>query len=392
MIPFLKTSLVPRPVGVLIMDMGSQTSLGCHNCSHRSSPPKLVTSLAVPVLPWKPGCPLAAQPGCLASPAASRGAAGGWREAAAPLLGAGPMPAPLTAFPLSFFTLGLTGVYGFGGPYGETVATGAYRAFRVAAAAGHSGAFSGNDSNRTSKFQGGNYTQNPFLRASGNGFLHFTVWSEAFLLPAVSSSLSELSSPARAAAVPSAPRSHRGPRHQLSRLETLLQTQDSPKTQREPLSPVLPNASLISWTWLECINSYFVKFGGSWQKQAPVERADFGVSADPFFAGIIVSVDTGVRLTYPPVCPLLISSTRRDNGNLLIPIPRSGWNFSIYLAVLSGLWAFILRANIPLMLPCVNNLAPVNNVRLKLKVLYRDVWTFLNVISNLVFSILMFED
>ncbi|KAJ7407383.1 Constitutive coactivator of PPAR-gamma-like protein 1 [Willisornis vidua] len=65
---------------------------------------------------------------------------------------------------------GFAGVYGFGGPYGETVATGAYRAFRVAAAAGHSGAFSGNDSNRTSKFQGGNYTQTPFLRASGNGF------------------------------------------------------------------------------------------------------------------------------------------------------------------------------------------------------------------------------
>ncbi|KAM7169839.1 constitutive coactivator of PPAR-gamma-like protein 1 isoform 2-T2 [Macrochelys suwanniensis] len=50
---------------------------------------------------------------------------------------------------------GFAGVYGFGGPYGETVATGAYRAFRVAAAAGHSGAFSGNDNNRTSKFQGG---------------------------------------------------------------------------------------------------------------------------------------------------------------------------------------------------------------------------------------------
>ncbi|KAJ6668367.1 hypothetical protein lerEdw1_015744 [Lerista edwardsae] len=50
---------------------------------------------------------------------------------------------------------GFAGVYGFGGPYGETVATGAYRAFRVAAAGGHSGAFSGNDSNRTSKFQGG---------------------------------------------------------------------------------------------------------------------------------------------------------------------------------------------------------------------------------------------
>ncbi|EMP38510.1 Constitutive coactivator of PPAR-gamma-like protein 1 [Chelonia mydas] len=49
---------------------------------------------------------------------------------------------------------GFSGVCGFGGPYGETVATGAYRAFRVAAAAGHSGAFSGNDNNRTSKFQG----------------------------------------------------------------------------------------------------------------------------------------------------------------------------------------------------------------------------------------------
>ncbi|KAH0630106.1 hypothetical protein JD844_012744 [Phrynosoma platyrhinos] len=50
---------------------------------------------------------------------------------------------------------GFAGVYGFGGPYGETVATNAYRAFRVAAAGGHSGGFSGNDSNRTSKFQGG---------------------------------------------------------------------------------------------------------------------------------------------------------------------------------------------------------------------------------------------
>ncbi|XP_076994781.1 constitutive coactivator of PPAR-gamma-like protein 1 isoform X2 [Tamandua tetradactyla] len=50
---------------------------------------------------------------------------------------------------------GFAGVCGFGGPYGETVATGAYRAFRVAAAAGHSGAFSGSDSGRTSKLQGG---------------------------------------------------------------------------------------------------------------------------------------------------------------------------------------------------------------------------------------------
>uniref|UniRef100_A0A8D0G8W3 Family with sequence similarity 120 member A n=1 Tax=Sphenodon punctatus TaxID=8508 RepID=A0A8D0G8W3_SPHPU len=50
---------------------------------------------------------------------------------------------------------GFAGVYGFGGPYGETVATGAYRAFRVTAAGGYSGALSGNDGNRTSKFQGG---------------------------------------------------------------------------------------------------------------------------------------------------------------------------------------------------------------------------------------------
>uniref|UniRef100_A0A5F8GF13 Family with sequence similarity 120 member A n=1 Tax=Monodelphis domestica TaxID=13616 RepID=A0A5F8GF13_MONDO len=50
---------------------------------------------------------------------------------------------------------GFAGVYGFGGPYGETVATGAYRAFRVAATAGHSAAFSGSDSSRTSKLQGG---------------------------------------------------------------------------------------------------------------------------------------------------------------------------------------------------------------------------------------------
>ncbi|KAK1334628.1 hypothetical protein QTO34_005635 [Cnephaeus nilssonii] len=52
---------------------------------------------------------------------------------------------------------GPTGVCGFGGPYGETVATGAYRAFRVATAAGHCGAFSGSDGSRTSKSQGGNY-------------------------------------------------------------------------------------------------------------------------------------------------------------------------------------------------------------------------------------------
>lgn len=122
-------------------------------------------------------------PSRAASPAGARLRKGGRRQQRL-CWGPSRMPGPLTAFPLSFFTLGLTGVYGFGGPYGETVATGAYRAFRVAAAAGHSGAFSGNDSNRTSKFQGGNYTQNPFLRASGNGFLHFTVWSEAFLLTA----------------------------------------------------------------------------------------------------------------------------------------------------------------------------------------------------------------
>ncbi|KAL7986066.1 hypothetical protein Chor_011232 [Crotalus horridus] len=50
---------------------------------------------------------------------------------------------------------GFTGFYGFGAPYGETVAAGAYRTFRVTATGGHSGAFSGSDGNRTSKFQGG---------------------------------------------------------------------------------------------------------------------------------------------------------------------------------------------------------------------------------------------
>ncbi|XP_040819136.1 constitutive coactivator of PPAR-gamma-like protein 1 isoform X3 [Ochotona curzoniae] len=49
---------------------------------------------------------------------------------------------------------GFAGVCGFGGPYGETVATGPYRAFRVAAS-GPCGAFSGSDSGRTSKAQGG---------------------------------------------------------------------------------------------------------------------------------------------------------------------------------------------------------------------------------------------
>lgn len=57
------------------------------------------------------------------------------------------------ASPISLH-LGPTGVCGFGGPYGETVATGAYRAFRVATAAGHCGAFSGTDGSRTSKPQG----------------------------------------------------------------------------------------------------------------------------------------------------------------------------------------------------------------------------------------------
>lgn len=64
-----------------------------------------------------------------------------------------------------FLHPGPTGVCGFGGPYGETVATGAYRAFRVATAAGHCGAFSGGDSSRTSKSQGGNYAM-PSPRAS----------------------------------------------------------------------------------------------------------------------------------------------------------------------------------------------------------------------------------
>lgn len=66
----------------------------------------------------------------------------------------------LTASPVSLH-LGPTGVCGFGGPYGETVATGAYRAFRVATAAGHCGAFSGTDGSRTSKSQGGNYAMPP---------------------------------------------------------------------------------------------------------------------------------------------------------------------------------------------------------------------------------------
>uniref|UniRef100_A0A8C3WZ59 Family with sequence similarity 120 member A n=1 Tax=Catagonus wagneri TaxID=51154 RepID=A0A8C3WZ59_9CETA len=79
-----------------------------------------------------------------------------------------PPPAALPFYPTSVYPRhfgpvppaqgrgrGFAGVCGFGGPYGETVATGAYRAFRVTAAAGHCGAFSGSDSSRTSKSQGG---------------------------------------------------------------------------------------------------------------------------------------------------------------------------------------------------------------------------------------------
>ncbi|XP_064435037.1 constitutive coactivator of PPAR-gamma-like protein 1 isoform X5 [Mirounga angustirostris] len=79
-----------------------------------------------------------------------------------------PPPAALPFYPASVYPRhfgpvppaqgrgrGFAGVCGFGGPYGETVATGAYRAFRVATAAGHCGAFSGGDSSRTSKSQGG---------------------------------------------------------------------------------------------------------------------------------------------------------------------------------------------------------------------------------------------
>uniref|UniRef100_A0A8C5Y0P3 Constitutive coactivator of PPAR-gamma-like protein 1 n=1 Tax=Microcebus murinus TaxID=30608 RepID=A0A8C5Y0P3_MICMU len=50
---------------------------------------------------------------------------------------------------------GFAGVCGFGGPYGEMVATGPYHAFWVPTASGHCGAFSGSDSSRTSKYQGG---------------------------------------------------------------------------------------------------------------------------------------------------------------------------------------------------------------------------------------------
>ncbi|EPY86655.1 hypothetical protein CB1_000303013 [Camelus ferus] len=79
-----------------------------------------------------------------------------------------PPPAALPFYPASVYPRhfgpippaqgrgrGFAGVCGFGGPYGDTVATGAYRAFRVATAAGHCGAFSGSDSSRTSKSQGG---------------------------------------------------------------------------------------------------------------------------------------------------------------------------------------------------------------------------------------------
>ncbi|KAK2493207.1 hypothetical protein MC885_019340, partial [Smutsia gigantea] len=78
-----------------------------------------------------------------------------------------PPPAALPFYPASMYPRhfgpvppaqsrgrGFAGVCGFGGPYGETVATGAYRAFRVATAAGHCGAFSGSDGGRTSKSQG----------------------------------------------------------------------------------------------------------------------------------------------------------------------------------------------------------------------------------------------
>lgn len=79
-----------------------------------------------------------------------------------------PPPAALPFYPTSVYPRhfgpvppaqgrgrGFAGVCGFGSPYGETVATGAYRAFRVATAAGHCGAFSGSGSSRTSKSQGG---------------------------------------------------------------------------------------------------------------------------------------------------------------------------------------------------------------------------------------------
>ncbi|XP_055283699.1 constitutive coactivator of PPAR-gamma-like protein 1 [Moschus berezovskii] len=79
-----------------------------------------------------------------------------------------PPPAALPFYPTSVYPRhfgpvppaqgrgrGFAGVCGFGSPYGETVATGAYRAFRVATATGHCGAFSGSDSSRTSKSQGG---------------------------------------------------------------------------------------------------------------------------------------------------------------------------------------------------------------------------------------------
>ncbi|OBS72568.1 hypothetical protein A6R68_12859 [Neotoma lepida] len=66
---------------------------------------------------------------------------------------------------------GFAGVCGFGGHYGETVATGPYRAFRVAAASGHCGAFSGSDSSRTSKSQGGNYYPHPSQTSACQHFL-----------------------------------------------------------------------------------------------------------------------------------------------------------------------------------------------------------------------------
>lgn len=90
-------------------------------------------------------------------------------EADGVVLPRGPPAAPLEPAPHGFSVSlhpGPTGVCGFGGPYGDTVATGAYRAFRAAAAAGHCGAFPGGDSGRTGKSQGGNYATSPPPRAS----------------------------------------------------------------------------------------------------------------------------------------------------------------------------------------------------------------------------------
>lgn len=93
---------------------------------------------------------------------------------------------------------------------------------------------------------------------------------------------------------------------------------------------------------------------------------DFGITAEPFFAGISAGMDTGVGFTSLPVCPLFTSCMMwlfRVNFSRIFSC--SFWPLSFYP-----------KSKHTSNASCVNNSGPANHLHLELKDLHREVGTF----------------